>query len=106
MALSCGQKPDHLSNKPNTDIPQHNRLPRDEGPSVLLNKAAAILNYKIADLKGCPRVAAADKDKRDIMIYLLWATGKYTNTRIGNLFWPHLFFDKSQGKYHKVKNCR
>jgi putative transposase len=28
----------------------------------------------------------ADKDKRDIMIYLLWETGKYTNMRIGNLF--------------------
>jgi hypothetical protein len=49
-------------------------------------KAAAILNCKIADLKGCPRVAAADKDKRYIMIYLLWETGKYTNMRIGNLF--------------------
>lgn len=79
-------KSDYLSNKPNTDIPQHNRLLRDEDPCALLNKAAAILNCKIADLKGCPRVAAADKDKRDIMIYLLWETGKYTNMRIGNLF--------------------
>jgi chromosomal replication initiation ATPase DnaA len=53
---------------------------------TLLNKAAIILNCKMAHLKGCPRVAAADKDRRDILIYLLWETGKYTNMRIGDLF--------------------
>ena len=44
------------------------------------------MNFKIADLEGCPRVAAADKDKRDMLVYLLWETGKYTNIRIGSLF--------------------
>ena len=79
-------KSDYLSNKPNTDIPQHNRLLRDEDPNALLNKVAGILNCKIADLKGCPRIAAADKDKRDLLIYFLWQTGKYTNMIIGGLF--------------------
>jgi hypothetical protein len=32
------------------------------------NKAAGILNCKIPDLKGSPRIAAADKDKRDLSI--------------------------------------
>ena len=53
---------------------------------ALLNKAAEILNCKIADLEACPRIAASDKGKMDMLIYLLWETGKYTNIRIGSLF--------------------
>ena len=72
-------KSDYLSNKPNSDIPQQNRLLGDEDPDALLNKAAGILNCKTADLKACPRIAAAESDKRDLLIYLF---GRPAGTQI------------------------
>jgi hypothetical protein len=32
------------------------------------------------------RVSGPEKDKRDLMIYLLWKTGGYNNDQIGRLF--------------------
>jgi hypothetical protein len=32
-----------------------------------------------------PRVSRADKAKRDILLYLLWQEGQYTNLQIGAL---------------------
>ncbi|WP_435550373.1 winged helix-turn-helix transcriptional regulator [Desulfobacterium sp. N47] len=32
------------------------------------------------------RVSADDKDKRDLLVYLLWKTGRFSNREIGNRF--------------------
>jgi DNA-binding MarR family transcriptional regulator len=36
-------------------------------------------------LRNSPRVSESDKLNRDILLYLLWQEGKYTNIQIGNL---------------------
>lgn len=32
------------------------------------------------------RIGAGDKDKRDLLIYLLWKTGRFSNKEIGDYF--------------------
>ncbi len=36
-------------------------------------------------IKNSPRVSESDKTNRDILLYLLWQEGKYTNIQIGVL---------------------
>ena len=36
-------------------------------------------------IKNSPRVSESDKTKRDILLYLLWQEGQYTNIQIGVL---------------------
>ncbi len=36
-------------------------------------------------IKNSPRIDESDKTKRDVLLYLLWQEGKYTNIQIGVL---------------------
>jgi hypothetical protein len=44
------------------------------------------LQCDLERIKNSPRVSESDKSKRDLLLYLLWQEGKYTNIQIGNLF--------------------
>ena len=58
---------------------QHERLIK------LLSKASKVLQCDLERIKNSPRVSESDKTKRDILLYLLWQEGTYTNIQIGGL---------------------
>ncbi|MCF8111882.1 MAG: transposase [Desulfobacteraceae bacterium] len=68
-----------------TDLPHLNRVLRSEAPDSLAEKLADLLNCDIQDFKNRARLAGQDRDKRDVMIYALWETSRYSNPKIGEL---------------------
>jgi hypothetical protein len=49
----------------------------------LLISAAQLLQCNLERVKNSPSVNEADKLNRDILLYLLWQKGRYTNLQIG-----------------------
>jgi len=50
-----------------------------------LEKAARILDCNLIDYRHSLRISEQNRDKRDLLIYLLWETGLYKNQEIGDL---------------------
>jgi len=76
-----------LAGEKRVELPQHNSLFREFDPERLLKKAAEILKYDVerGGNKGI-RSRGNEKEKRDMLIYLLWETGRLSNREIGDLF--------------------
>lgn len=66
-------KGDYLKGMPHREMPQQRAMLREKSAKVLLAEAG---------IGGGER----DKDIRDLGIYLLWETGRYTNEEIGEVF--------------------
>ena len=71
--------------EPDPAIPQQKRIIKDSDPAALLSKASKVLQCDLERIKNSPRVSKSDKTKRDILLYLLWQDGTYTNIQIGGL---------------------
>ena len=52
----------------------------------MLRTAERVLKCDVQRFVKAGRVLGPEKDKRDLMIYLLWKTGGYNNDQIGRLF--------------------
>ena len=75
----------YITDKPDIDMPQQRSIYRFVDPSALLDKWSAELNVDTEKMRNAARVAKVDKDCRDLLIYLLWNTGFFTNYQIGNI---------------------
>lgn len=64
---------EYLKGVPHREIPQQRALLRDESATEFLAEAGL-------------GARAQDKDLRDLSIYLLWESGRYTNQEIGEAF--------------------
>lgn len=95
-------KDQYLSSQPDKELPQLNRVLKDEEPERLLEKWTAVLGYDVSSYKHVGRLAGAARDKRDTLIFALWNTGRYSNTRIGDLF--GLTFSSVSRRAHYVKS--
>ena len=51
----------------------------------LLERAAGILQCKVKDFHQAARISKSDKEKRDLLIYILWEMGLFSNQEIGFL---------------------
>ena len=76
----------YLSEKPDVEIPQKRHVLRDTNPKIILKKAAKVLKCNTNDFLQSTRISDSHKLNRDLLIYLLWSTGWYSNREIGNLF--------------------
>ena len=68
------------------ELPQINKLLKDENPMQLIQRAAKIIDCDPEKYRQSSRISKFDKEKRDMLIYLLWETGRYTNSEISSLF--------------------
>ena len=75
----------YVDGEPDPAIPQQKSIIKDSDPVELLSKASKILQCDLERIKNSPRVSESNKTKRDILLYLLWQEGKYTNIQIGVL---------------------
>ncbi|HJP17740.1 MAG TPA: transposase [Nitrospinota bacterium] len=78
-------KTKYLSENPNIEIPQKRKILGSD-PHAILNKAASFLKCNMADVLSSKRVKPSNKEKRGLLIYLLWDMGLYNNKEIGELF--------------------
>ena len=60
-----------------------NQFLRSQESNEILKKAKDILGSKIVDYKKARRLRGHERDKRDIIVWLLWGSGSYTNGQIG-----------------------
>ncbi len=49
-------------------------------------KASRILGFKLEIARNAKRIGVEEKDKRDLLIYLLWRIAGISNKEIGTLF--------------------
>ena len=75
-----------LSDEKDAELPQHNSLFDATESEEILRRASDILDVDLDRIRTFKRILGDDKDKRDLMIYLLWETGRYTNQKIGSCF--------------------
>ena len=68
------------------ELPQYNRIVNQVSPEDMLHRGAAALNFDLEAAAAKKRIPAGEKDKRDLMIYLLWENGGLTNQEIGAYF--------------------
>jgi REP element-mobilizing transposase RayT len=76
----------YLSEEIHAEIPQQKLVKKDYNPQIIINQAAKILGCRLKRFRRSSRIAESDKDNRDLLIYLLWQTGLYTNQKIGQFF--------------------
>ena len=75
----------YIVGEPDPAIPQQKSIIKDSDPVEFLSKASKILKCDLERIKNSPRVGESDKLNRDLLLYLLWQEGKYTNIQIGVL---------------------
>ena len=75
-----------LGDQKDAELPQHNRLFRSFDPELLLNKAAKALDFDLEAARNSKKISTGEKDKRDLLIHLLWKTGRMSNQEIGSCF--------------------
>jgi REP element-mobilizing transposase RayT len=72
--------------EPEPAITQQAQLAKYYDPIRILNKAERILKCDAKRFLRAGRVTGAEKETRDLMIYLIWKAGVLTNDQIGQLF--------------------
>ena len=76
----------HLPDTPHKEKPQQRDIIRSVDPRIIIKKAAAIIDCDPDEFIASGRVYGAAKTNRDLLMYLIWEYGVYTNEEIGNLF--------------------
>jgi REP element-mobilizing transposase RayT len=77
---------DFLPSEPQPAITQQIEVAKHNNPIQILQKAQRILKCDVKRFKKSGRVSGVEKEKRDLMIYLIWKAGVLTNDQIGELF--------------------
>lgn len=72
--------------KQDAELPQHNSLLRMFDPEKILKRASEHLGINLESVRNTRRIGPDEKDKRDLMIYLLWRAGRLSNSAIGGYF--------------------
>jgi putative transposase len=71
---------------PEPAIAQQAQLAKRYDPIRILHKAERILKCDVKRFLQAGRVSGAEKETRDLMIYLIWKAGVLTNDQIGQSF--------------------
>ena len=76
----------YLPENPQVDLPQQFSLSRSIDANSFLNEAGRFIGFDPDCVLNKRRLSGSDKDKRDLLIYFLYRSGKITNAQIGQLF--------------------
>ena len=95
-------KANFLSKEIVEELPQHNRLLKDIRPDDLLVKGCQVLKCDLEDFQNSRRISDTNLDKRDLLIYLLWEIGYFTNQQIGDIF--KLTYSSVSRRVNKFRN--
>lgn len=73
------------NDKKDEELPQRSRLLRSVDPHQLLRNASDALGFDMESARNAKRIAPGEKEKRDMIIHLLWKTGRLSNRQIGSM---------------------
>ena len=59
-------------------LPQHNRMYRDFDPERILGIVTKAMRIDVNELRNTKRISKTLRDQRDMLIYLLWESGRHT----------------------------
>lgn len=76
----------YVSGRPHPEVPQQKGLVGRLDMGVFLEKASQLLDFDVERIKRSGRVHGEDKAKRDILVFMLWEGGAFTNAEIGEIF--------------------
>jgi len=79
-------KSEYLSVRADKEIPQQRHVKRDRDVHKLVYEAAKVLGSNMEEFQQSKRIRKSAKDHRDLILYLLWETGRYKGHEIGDLF--------------------
>jgi hypothetical protein len=79
-------KAKYASERPHREVPQQRGLVGRINAKVFLEQASGLFNYDVHRFKKDGRLYGEDKESRDLLVFLLWETGAYTNAEIGEAF--------------------
>ena len=77
---------DYLSREGQADIPVLKNIVDERDLGEVIQIAAAILKIDIRRLRSARRIAKLDMNSRDMLLYLLWQSGRFSNSEIGSQF--------------------
>jgi putative transposase len=75
----------YLDDQKDVELTQRNRLLRVSDPQKLLHSASDVLGFDLESAAKAKRIVTGEKEKRDMLIYLMWKTGGLSNKEIGDL---------------------
>ena len=75
-----------LKEIPHPEMPQQMKLLKDHDPKQLINRISKLLGCNLKTFRESLRISETDKTDRDLMIYILWNTGRFTNQNVAKLF--------------------
>lgn len=75
-----------IKTSPQPELPQQVKLAMAVGAEAILAKLAQEIDCRLDHFRDSLRISKVDKMNRDLMLYLLWNSGLYTNQQIGELF--------------------
>ncbi|MBW2239567.1 MAG: transposase [Deltaproteobacteria bacterium] len=75
-----------LPDIPHNDLPQQKYLAKDIDIDGVLKKSAKVVQIDLDKCVQAKRLHGIDKQKRDLIVYLLWNKGLMTNEHLGRLF--------------------
>ncbi|MBU4470944.1 MAG: winged helix-turn-helix transcriptional regulator, partial [Desulfobacteraceae bacterium] len=75
-----------LEKETRQEIPQHNKLFREFNLDLFLKQVSEILRFDVEAARIARRISPGEKENRDILLYLLWETGRISNREIGVQF--------------------
>ena len=75
----------YLDDESDLDISQTSKVLKNNISTDILKKAANVIKFDLEAFKNKSRNSITDQNKRDVLIYFLWQTGKYTNKEIGDI---------------------
>ncbi|MEA3429615.1 MAG: hypothetical protein U9Q84_10515, partial [Thermodesulfobacteriota bacterium] len=75
-----------FNKKAHPELPQQIMLLKKDEPEKLLRSLSRVLGCDPESFREFLRIPEKDKAARDLMIYFLWRTGRFTNQKISELF--------------------
>ena len=75
-----------LGDSKDAELPQRNSLFREVDPELILGKASKALDFDLKAARNKSKISPNEKDRRDLLIYLLWQIGRLSNSAIGEYF--------------------
>jgi putative transposase len=76
----------YLPGKPHKEVPQQKRVAAEIDLQDLLKRVSVILKCDTMKFKQSKRLSSLEKEDRDLLFFLIWSTGRFTNQKIGDLF--------------------
>jgi len=79
-------KSKYTSKRPHREVPQQRGIVGRVDVEVFLNSASRLLECDLKRIRQAGRLYGKEKEGRDLLIYLLWERGAFTNGEIGEYF--------------------